>query len=336
MKESDISLEIELIKLVTRHYNFEEKFSETVEYSDEFTTIKKVIENGVFINDSRQFAIWCNSVSNKVFNLIIEKKFNELRSVEKFYRGEKYFLVTSQEDIYGFDIEYYEQYENMFTELYYQYESSDKEEFYIGSIEKGKVLLIKTDFALFGIAGINMENMVEEERLILSQRLDESEPFFKYKPLIHFDWNILKSPKDETFEKLTEELLFHEKKTKKVTPIGKTRASDRGRDFEVIEAEDSFDREKITKWLVQCKFSKNSISPDTISGWTDRVIEHGYDGFWLITNNDITPSLFDQFKDVEKNNKYSIKTKFWQRNDMNIKLNLFTKHIDKSKYFEQD
>lgn len=335
MKESDLSLEVELIKLISRHFDFEEKTKRIVDYSGESATIKKVIDKGIFINEARQFVIWCNSKREEVFNLTNETKIEQLRKVQKYYRGEKYFLVLCKDKVYGFDIDYYRQYEYMITELYFQYESSDKEEFYIGSIEKGNMLLIKTDFAFFGIAGINMKSLVEEERLILSQRLEESEPFFKYKPLIHFDWNKLKFPKDGTFEKLTEELLQYEENIRKVIAIGKTRASDRGRDFEVIEVEDSFDRERTIKWLVQCKYSKNSISPNTISGWTDRVIEHNYDGFWLITNNDITPSLFDQFKGVEKNEKYKIRTKIWQRSDLNIKLNLFAKEIDESEYFEK-
>jgi hypothetical protein len=133
----------------------------------------------------------------------------------------------------------------------------------------------------------------------------------------------LKDNKSENFERIVETLLQKERNLTKITPIGKTNAADRGRDFDVIENNSTLNKTISKKWLVQCKYSEKSISPNSISGWVDRVIEHNYDGYWLIANNDITPSLFDQFKDVEKNPKYKIDVKYWQRTDLHIKMNLY-------------
>ena len=71
---------------------------------------------------------------------------------------------------------------------------------------------------------------------------------------------------------------------------------------------------------MQCKFSDKSISPKTIPDWVNRTVEHGVDGYWLITNNDLTPDLFDQLNDVPKNKNYKIETRVWQRNTFDIKL----------------
>lgn len=172
--------------------------------------------------------------------------------------------------------------------------------------------------------------------MILSNKLETSQPFFKFKAPIHFNWDKLIGDKDRQFERICELLLQKEKNIIRIIPIGKTRAADRGRDFEVIEKADNMNEHNERKWLVQCKFSETSISPSKISGWTDRMIEHKYYGYWLMTNSDITPTLFDQFKDVEKNNEYNIKTKFWQRSDFYIKLNVHSELFIKGDIFKLD
>ena len=106
-----------------------------------------------------------------------------------------------------------------------------------------------------------------------------------------------------------------------IKSIGKTNAADRGRDFLVTENTfDTFGSLLQKKWLVQCKFSDKSISPKTIPDWVNRTVEHEVDGYWLITNNDLTPDLFDQLNDVPKNKHYKFETRVWQRNTFDIKL----------------
>ena len=117
----------------------------------------------------------------------------------------------------------------------------------------------------------------------------------------------------------------------KVVSIGKARAADRCRDFEVEEKTQGLVGSTTLKWLVQCKYSKRSVSPDIIKGWTDRVREHGYDGFWLMTNNDLTPDLFDQFRGVEINT--DIKVRFWQRADLDRKLNVYSELLKNGQFF---
>ena len=66
----------------------------------------------------------------------------------------------------------------------------------------------------------------------------------------------------------------------------------------------------------------------------ERVLEHHYDGFWLMTNNDLTPSLIDQFKGVESNPKFDTRIRFWQRSDFHIKLNVYSEILTQGSYFE--
>jgi hypothetical protein len=98
--------------------------------------------------------------------------------------------------------------------------------------------LIETEIADFGIAGLLGDSLEEEERVILSNKLEKSQPFFKFKSPIYFNWLKLLGDKDRQFERICELLLQKEKNIIRVIPIGKTRASDRGRDFEVIEKEE--------------------------------------------------------------------------------------------------
>ena len=206
--------------------------------------------------------------------------------------------------------------------------------YFVGTTKnkKGIVIFGKTDVVYFGIAQV-LGKYLEEERIMLSSKLSESRPFFETLAPTYYEWNNLKAPKAANFEKIVELLLQQEKSLEKIVPLGKTNASDRGRDFDVTEKISTMNKGEKKKWLVQCKFSKNSISPNILSGWVDRVVEHDYDGYWLITNNDVTPSLFDQFKDVELNPKYEIETRLWQRSDLHIKMNLYDEIITGLKLF---
>ncbi len=108
-----------------------------------------------------------------------------------------------------------------------------------------------------------------------------------------------------------------------IQAIGKSKAPDRGRDFIYVEKIDTIEEKKEFKWLVQCKYSHRSISPSDISGWVEQVIEHQANGYWLVTNNDISSNLYDQFKGVEANKKYAIEVNCWDRLKIEALLNVY-------------
>jgi len=318
------------------NFKFVERYRIEVSQNDDDEIQKHIIDKGVFKHEHRYYGVIDANYAYKIERLV-EEKLDDLKKVEKIYYGEKYILVLSEGKIYSFNKEYYNFLESIINELQNLNLFSSNPIYLIGSLKKsnGKSLIVKTDTAYFLLACINAD-FAEEERIILSSKLEQSQSFFEILAPKYYDWTKLRKNKDVNFEKIVELLLQKEIGITRVIPIGKTNAADRGRDFEVTEEVASFTERTKKKWLVQSKFSMHSISPATISGWIERVIEHNYEGFWLITNNDITPTLFDQFKDVKDNDKYSFEIRFWQRSDLHIKMNLYNEVFSKLDFFGED
>ncbi len=311
------------IASISEPYKFHEVYGLKESTNDDEEILIRTIRKGLFIHEDKTLTIACKFVNPRKLKPPLDRAFTNRFDVEKIYEGEKYLLCIKDSKIYCYDIKKYNLLNSLIDEVDNEFQINEKK-ITIGYDEKSKVhiLFIETKIADFGIAGQRSAKQEEIERVILSNKLAASQPFFKFKAPINFDWSKLIGDEDRQFERICELLLQKDPNVTKIIPIGKTRAADRGRDFEVIELHEGFNKKPKTKWLVQCKFSKHSISPASVSGWTDRIIEHKYDGFWLMTNNDITPNLFDQFKDVEANDKFDIKTRYWQRSDFYIKLNV--------------
>lgn len=327
----------EIIRNTSSEYGFEELNTVKKTFNNSEEVVIKTITKGVFRNPEGHLGIFCKFIKPANLKPAIKAYLSNRIPVKHIYEGEKYLLCSTDQKIYSFNIEYYKTITKIINEIDFTI-SLDKREMSIG-IDKDselRVFIIETEIADFAIAVLLRDSPEEEERVILSKKLEDSQPFFNFKAPIHFNWEKLIGDKDRQFERICELLLQKEQNISKIIPIGKTRASDRGRDFDVIEKVEILGEITERKWLVQCKYSENSISPSTISGWTDRVIEHGYFGYWLMTNNDMTPNLFDQFKDVEKNEKFGIKIKFWQRSDFYIKLNVNSELFVKNDIFQID
>jgi hypothetical protein len=320
---------------ISLEYEFEEvqTVTETQNKSEEvrITTIRK----GIFKSSDNIAGIFCKFADWKALKPPLYRALSNKLKVEHIYYGDRFLLCLTDRKIYSYDIERYQTMNEIIKSIDYELPLKQREVF-IGFDEETKfdICIIETDIALFAIAGLHGAGQEEEERVILSNKLEQSQPFFKFKAPIHFEWSNLIGDKDRQFERICELLLQKEKNVVRVIPIGKTRSGDRGRDFEVVERGEGFNNKDEEKWLVQCKYSDHSIAPSTISGWTDRVIEHKYAGYWLMTNNDITPSLFDQLKDVEKNKDYNIQVRFWQRSDFHIKLNVYSELFTKGDIFQ--
>lgn len=323
------------INSITERFGFEE-LSTTKNTSNEVESIQiKTITKGVFRSTEGYLGIICNFVEKRNLKPEFQRTFENKFQVENIYEGEKYLLCLANSKIYSYNIKYFKDIYSIIDEIDYEYPLADRKIAIGVDKETGfHILLISTSLAYFMVAGLLEDNQEEEERVILSNKLESSQPFFEFKSPIHFDWSKLLGDKDRQFERICELLLRKESNITSIIPIGKTRASDRGRDFEIIEKIGGLNSNTEYKWLVQCKFSENSISPSSVSGWTDRVIEHKYDGFWLMTNNDITPNLFDQLKDVSSNENYQIKTRFWQRSDFHVKLNVHSELFTNNDIFE--
>lgn len=322
---------------ISEKYGFEElytlKDSSNSNEEIQIKTTKKGIFKGPIPN--AYMVILCNFINPIKLKTQTREAYNTRFKVENHYEGENWLLCNANSKIFAYDIKYYYIINKIIHELDYQI-TIEYKKFKIGVSKDGKLhmFIIETNVADFAIAGMKVDNLEEEERAILSNKLEASQPFFEFKAPIYFEWSDLVGDKGGQFERICELLLQKEINITSIIPIGKTRASDRGRDFEVIEKIESLDKKIEKKWLVQCKYSERSISPSSISGWTDRIIEHKYDGYWLMTNNDITPSLFDQFKDIEKNDDYHSDIRFWQRSDFHIKMNVHSELFQKKVFFK--
>lgn len=274
-----------------------------------------------FYHDTDKHLVYIHYKTNKDFlPEILKLKIENLTSIEAIYEGINYLLVKKEKKIFGFKIQFYEKVKDIISSIDSNY--SLKIENHLITMDGDALSINMDDGSFFLISGLIGDiKFEEEERAIISERIENAQPFFEFSPYKKVDWTKLKIDNGLHFESLCEKILNSQTNLFDIQPIGKTTASDRGRDFLVIERIIDLEGERKIKWLVQCKFSENSISPKTIPDWTNRVIEHNVDGYWLMTNNDITPSLFDQLNDSSRNDKIKIETRIWQRNKFDVLYN---------------
>jgi hypothetical protein len=294
------------------------------EYSHQETTVKEGLHTtitnvvqGFFVDSTRTQAIISNIANKKLIPHNILRQINNLIIVDSLYEGYEYLLVKCGSHIFTFNIQLYYSITEVIRLIDLHVDCKVQK---VQTNKEGTILVLDTGQVRFLISGMLVADAPEVERSILMSRLEDAKPFFEFTPVKKVDWSKLKDNKGDYFEKITETLLQLEPNLE-VNTLGKTNAADRGRDFIVIEKGfDTFGNLNIKKWLVQCKFSEKSISPKIIPDWVNRSVEHDVDGYWLITNNDVTPDLFDQLQDVAKNKSYKIETRIWQRNTFDVKL----------------
>lgn len=105
-----------------------------------------------------------------------------------------------------------------------------------------------------------------------------------------------------------------------VDPSGE--GSDGGRDilltFRVDDSIRIFER----KWVVQCKFHENSVSPSHLANINIPTLIHSYEahGYLLICKKGVTSKTSELFEDLTKNCKFRYKYEFWEGNDLLGKL----------------
>lgn len=303
----------------------------------EKTTKKKTIDNKIeiatsyfkdlYINDIKSIIIGHHSHSIEDINKLIFKNNIIFENIDSIYNGFNSNLFKISNNIFYINKDTYDEMGEIILDLSFYFKSKINSLRIGASKDKqkeGRLLYIKTNwFWIISTGVLSSQEEIEEEQLKLSSKVQESRNFFKIVEFFDTNWDLLKEKKDSTFQDLVFDLLYHRSSKVEIEPIGKSNAADRGRDHIYVETIDTFDGKKEIKWLIQCKYSNKSISPSSISGWVERVIEHHLDGYWLITNNDISPGLYDQFKDIESNQGYNIKTKYWERLHIESLINVY-------------
>ena len=108
------------------------------------------------------------------------------------------------------------------------------------------------------------------------------------------------------FENLVADYFREMKRVKNVTEVNvkpPSEGNDGGRDilvtFRMFDSIEFFDR----RWVVQCKFWKQSISPAKVCSVNIPTLIHQYNasGYLLVCRNNITSGLAKMFEDLEKN-----------------------------------
>ncbi|HPE78123.1 MAG TPA: restriction endonuclease [Draconibacterium sp.] len=296
-----------------------ESVKEEIIDGKKITTTENVV--GFFSDENRHSAFIHWTVNRKLLPATFSARLNDLTKVDAVFEGENFTLLKVGGGSFAINSNLHRNIKEMISVIDSEYVFTIRE---YQITPDGSLVAIKMDEdSLFIIAGmLGYTDFAEEERLKLMEKVDTAQPFFNFSPYKKVDWSKLKKPPGNHFESLCEIILTNQKNITDIQPIGKTNASDRGRDFIIKEKSiDINGKSNEIKWLVQCKFSENSISPKTVPDWTNRVIEHNVDGYWLVTNNDLTPDLIDQLKDAANNHRIKIQTKIWQRNKFDTLFN---------------
>lgn len=108
---------------------------------------------------------------------------------------------------------------------------------------------------------------------------------------------------DELFENLAMDLLDCEGYYD-IHPLGRTRASDGGRDFFAKRNKYSLDGNIVEQWIVQCKYSRSEKSKyfrrEMFSEVPDLLGENDSDKFLLLTTSNLTPQTVDRIRYINK------------------------------------
>ncbi len=131
-------------------------------------------------------------------------------------------MCLSNNNIYTFRIELYKKLFDIINSID-TFISIETQEMLIANEDKNTLsaLIIKTNIASFMLSGLLGDDYEEEERVLLSEKLEKSRPFFDFKAPINFEWNKLVGDKDRQFERICELLLQKEKNISRIIPIGK-------------------------------------------------------------------------------------------------------------------
>ena len=310
-----------LFEMVAKDIGFKplEKTNEEIQ-GGKITSTKETIV-GFYVDDNKHSGFIHWKANRKLLPENFQTNVENLIPIDSFFIGQTYTLIKQGEKSFALNSNLLMNIKQAISSINWEYSFYIKE--YQASPDGNLFGLLMNDDSLFVISLLlGFDEYVEEERTILTEKVDYANPFFNFEPYKKVDWTKLKIQKGTHFEALCEIILSKQKNLVDIQPIGKTNAADRGRDFIVIENSRNLSgKNNQIKWLVQCKYSEDSINHKTVPDWTNRVLEHNVDGYWLITNNDISPSLYDQLKDVPKNNRVKIETRIWQRNKFDTLLN---------------
>lgn len=114
--------------------------------------------------------------------------------------------------------------------------------------------------------------------------------------------------------------------------------SDGGRDILITFRLTDFVSEFKRKWIVQCKFYKNSVSKRELATINIPSLIHEYkaDGYLLVCRRDVTSVVSTMFENLRKNCRFKYGYEIWNgsefKDKIQLELNLIQKYFPE--YFE--
>ena len=143
-------------------------------------------------------------------------------------------------------------------------------------------------------------------------------------PIPIFEW--IENPCPAQFELLIKSLLERDVKVKRVRIASPTNQGDKGRDliidWEIVDKNQIFNEimppSKILKIVGQCKASNTAIGKSKVQDIRDTVEHHDAAGFFLAVSTQITNPLTET---LEKLNQKQLWTDWWNRDDIEFRLN---------------
>ncbi|HBG69677.1 MAG: hypothetical protein A2W93_12070 [Bacteroidetes bacterium GWF2_43_63] len=143
-------------------------------------------------------------------------------------------------------------------------------------------------------------------------------------PIPLFEW--IENPCPAQFELLIKSLLERDVKVKRVRIASPTNQGDNGRDliidWEIVEKNQTFNETKppsrILKIVGQCKASNTTIGKSKVQDIKDTIEYHDATGFFLAVSTQITNPLTEA---LEKLNRKQLWTDWWNRDDIEFRLN---------------
>jgi predicted helicase len=88
--------------------------------------------------------------------------------------------------------------------------------------------------------------------------------------------------------------------------------------FEFTDLIKSFQR----KWIVQCKFLKESVGKKHLSSVNIPTLihEYGADGYLLVCRRDVTSNVRQMFENLQRNCRFSYDYEIWKGNDLKKRI----------------
>lgn len=183
------------------------------------------------------------------------------------------------------------------------------------------IINIKKEYIIAKSISSGIDSFKEEKELIRIRHNSEASILF---PIPIFEW--IKDPCPSQFELLIKTLLERDVKVKRVRIAAPTNQGDKGRDliidWEIVNKNQVFNAgippTQIFKIVGQCKASNGSIGKSKVPDIRDTVEHHDANGFFLAVSTQITYPLTET---LEKLNQKQLWTDWWNRDDIEFRLN---------------